>query len=182
MALLNIFMLLSEQYRRLLEHEHSTTPWGVTGWHHAPQVLKLAEVWDARTLLDYGAGRGSLGHWFDKNAPHALERREYEPGIARLSADPQPADMVACIDVMEHIETECVISVLDHIQSLAIKCVYFNISCRLAGRKLRDGRNAHLTVQAPEWWLEHLTSRWQEHYYSLDTERQAFNWFGLFRA
>jgi hypothetical protein len=173
--------LLSEEYRRVLEIEHANTPWGVTGWHHAPYIYGLLTKLDLRTMLDYGAGRGSLGHWFDKNDTAQIQRREYEPGIPKLGAEPQPAQLVACIDVMEHVEPDCVDSVLDHIQGLSTACVYFNISCRPAGRILSNGHNAHLSIQEPEWWRSKLCDRWQEQNFMLDQERQAFNWVGLVR-
>lgn len=174
--------LISENYQKLLEHEHSSEPWGTVGWRLAPRVHELIVQEQIRTMLDYGAGRGSLGHWFDKNAPTLIERREYEPGIPRLSSDPLPAELVACIDVMEHVEPEFVESVLDHIQSLAQRWVYFNISLRPAARILQDGRNAHLTIKPLEWWQDQLCSRWNEHSISVDSHTQSFNWAGSFRA
>lgn len=174
--------LLSEEYRRVLEIEHASKPWGVTGWNHAPYLHGLIPGLSVTSMLDYGAGRGSLGHWFDKNDTTGIVRREYEPGIPKLAGAPLPADLVVCIDVMEHVEEDCVDSVLDHIQSLAGKCVYFNISCRLAGRILSDGRNAHVTVRPSDWWCEKLKSRWDERDFIPDPERQSFNWLGLVRA
>jgi hypothetical protein len=175
--------LLSEQYRRVLEHEHGTTGWGVTGWKHAPRVHDLAVAQGVQSLLDYGAGRGSLGHWFDQHAPETvIERREYEPGIARLSTEPQPAELVVCVDVMEHIEPDCMDAVLDHIQSLATRCVYFNISCRPAGRILSDGRNAHLVVKPQSWWRKQLAQRWEELEFHPNEKIQDLNWIGLVRS
>lgn len=173
--------LLSEEYRRVLEIEHSRSEWGVTGWGHAPAVHKIMQAQGLTTLLDYGSGFGRLGHWFAKNAGH-IDLREYEPGIPKRAGAPQAAQMVACIDVMEHVEPDCVEAVLDHIQSLAQHRVYFNISLRLAGRKLSDGRNAHLTIQPLEWWCDHLKKRWKQKDIVVDDERKAFNWIGSLRA
>lgn len=173
--------LLSERYRKVLEHEHAHSEWGVTGWGHAPHVHAIMVQEGLSTLLDYGSGQGKLGHWFAKNAPR-VDLREYEPGIPKRAALPIPAEIVACIDVMEHIEPECVIDVLDHIQSLAQHRVYFNISMRLAGRILNDGRNAHLTIQPYEWWTALLKERWNETKFSLARDGNSFNWAGSFRT
>ena len=170
--------LLSEEYRRVLETEHSTTEWGVVGWKQAPQIHQLITDHQIQTLLDYGAGRGSLGHWFAKHAPHLVDLREYEPGIPRLASDPKSAELVACIDVMEHIEPHCVTAVLDHIHSLAQRWVWFNISLRPAARTLSDGRNAHLTVESCEWWIAQLCARWEQHSIAQDTKLQSFTWIG----
>jgi hypothetical protein len=174
--------LLSEEYRRVLETEHTSSDWGVVGWKQAPSVYELVEREHILTLLDYGAGRGSLGHWFDQHAPNQLDLREYEPGIVSRSADPDPAELVTCIDVMEHVEPDCVVAVLDHIQELAQRWVYFNISLRPAVRILSDGRNAHLTIESIEWWQQQLQARWQEASLTLNQKNNSFNWLGSVRA
>ena len=174
-------MYLTNKYRRVLEKEHARSEWGLTGWGHAPFVYKIMEQDGLLSLLDYGAGQGKLGHWFDKNAPH-VDLRQYEPGIPKLAALPQPAEMVACIDVMEHVEPQCVVAVLDHIQILAQRRVYFNISLRLAGRILNDGRNAHLTIETHDWWRALLRERWDETEFHLGDDKTKFNWAGSVRA
>ena len=40
----------------------------------------------------------------------------------------------------------------------AKKFVFFAISTRAAKKTLPDGRNAHLTVQSPDWWQGFVTS------------------------
>lgn len=174
-------MNLSQQYRAVLEQEHAESAWGVTGWTHAPYVYKIMVQEGLTTLLDYGCGQGKLGHWFAKYADQ-VDLRQYEPGIAQLAADPKPAHMVACVDVMEHVEPKCVVHVLDHIQSLAQHRVYFNISMRPAGRILNDGRNAHLTIQSQKWWTALLRKRWNETDVVTDTDRDSFNWSGSVRT
>lgn len=174
-------MNLSEQYRAVLEQEHAESAWGVTGWCYAPQVYNIIKQEGLNTLLDYGCGQGKLGHWFAKNAPQ-VNLQEYEPGIPRLAVIPSPAEIVACIDVMEHVEPECVVDVLDHIQSLAQRRVYFNISMRPAGRILNDGRNAHLTIRPQKWWTALLKERWNETDFFLDRDRKSFNWAGSVRT
>ena len=83
---------------------------------------------------------------------------------------------------MEHIEPECVVDVLDHIQSLAQRRVYFNISMRLAGRILNDGRNEHLTIQPQKWWTALLKERWDENNFFLARDGNSFNWAGSVRT
>jgi hypothetical protein len=173
--------LLSEQYRKVLEHEHARSEWGLTGWVHAPHVHKIMAQESLTTLLDYGSGQGKLGHWFAENAPN-IDLHQYEPGIPKRAAMPKSAEIVACIDVMEHIEPDCVIAVLDHIQSLAQHRVYFNISTSLAGRILNDGRNAHLTIHPHAWWTALLKERWNETNLSLARDGNSFNWAGSVRT
>jgi 2-polyprenyl-3-methyl-5-hydroxy-6-metoxy-1,4-benzoquinol methylase len=174
-------MNLSEQYRKVLEKEHASSEWGVTGHLLASQVHQIMTLEGLNTLLDYGCGQGKLGQWFAKNAPQ-MDLREYEPGIPRRAAMPDPAQIVACIDVMEHVEPEYVVNVLDHIQKLAQHRVYFNISTCLAGRILNDGRNAHLTIKPHKWWIALLRERWDETNFFLARDGKGFNWAGSVRT
>jgi hypothetical protein len=67
--------------------------------------------------------------------------------------------MVACIDVLEHIEPDCLDDVLDHLKHLTGKIGFFTVSCIPAKKTLPDGRNAHLIQESPEWWLPKITDR-----------------------
>jgi hypothetical protein len=127
------------------------------------------------TLLDYGCGQGLLAEWFNQQQS-TIQLQEYEPGRPHLAHMPKPAELVACVDVMEHVEPECVIAVLDHIQQLSQRMVYFNISLRPACRILNDGRNAHLTVCSQQWWLDLLCARWSQ--VEINPGPDSFDWLG----
>jgi 2-polyprenyl-3-methyl-5-hydroxy-6-metoxy-1,4-benzoquinol methylase len=76
---------------------------------------------------------------------------------------PKPSDVVVCTDVLEHIEPEKLDAVLDHILRLTGYFAHLVISTRPANAVLPDGRNAHLIVETPDWWLEKILAnpRWQ---------------------
>ena len=68
---------------------------------------------------------------------------------------------------MEHIEPALLDNVLADLYRVTKVRGYFTISCRLAAKVLRDGRNAHLIVEPQEWWKEQL-EKWfviQQYYY-----------------
>ncbi len=140
-------MLISEEYRRqnVLMHERT---YGVCGRVYIPLAINIYLNHDCDDILDYGSGKGAVS----ERCPN-LNIRNYDPAIPEFSADPSPADMVICLDVMEHIEPECLEDVLKHISSLMKKVGLFNISLRKARKNLPDGRNTHLIVEEPEWWL-----------------------------
>ena len=167
--------MLSEQYRAQLEQIHSKDLWGVVGWTKGERVHKIMQTHSYTTLLDYGAGHGSLARWFYKhNIP--VDLREYEPGRPEAAHQPEPAQLVVCLDVMEHVEPEYVDTVLDHIHSLAQCMVYFNIALQPAGRLLPDGRNAHLTIESADWWKRKLRKRWRLH--KTHSDDRKLEWFG----
>jgi 2-polyprenyl-3-methyl-5-hydroxy-6-metoxy-1,4-benzoquinol methylase len=105
--------------------------------------------------LDYGCGQGALGRALNQ------EISEYDPAIAGKDSSPQPADLVICTDVLEHIEPECLESVLDHLKSLTKEALFAVISTRPAKKTLADGRNAHLIIEPWSFWEEKLARRFR---------------------
>ena len=119
---------------------------GASSAHWVTTVKELCERLDTIDVLDYGCGKGKLA----ANLPFHIH--QYDPAIVKHSKEPKPADIVVCTDVMEHIEPECLISVLKHLKSLTKKACFFAIATRPAKKHLPDGRNAHLIIQNANWW------------------------------
>jgi hypothetical protein len=107
-------------------------------------------------------------------ADHKLQYQAYDPGVPRFSKDPVPAQMVACIDVLEHIEPEYLDTVLDHLRSLAEGVVFLSIDTGPAQKVLSDGRNAHLIQQPMSWWLPKIFERWEVQTVQLASESGFF--------
>ena len=85
--------------------------------------------------------------------------QDYDPAIPGKDAPPGPADLVVCTDVLEHVEPEHLDAVLDDLQRLAKKSLFLLIATRPASKALPDGRNAHLTIEPPKWWIPKLMER-----------------------
>jgi hypothetical protein len=144
--------LITPEYAALNAELHQRRPdYGTSGHKWAPAVIDLLHSTGSRTVLDYGAGKGTLGQ-----ALMGVDVREYDPAIRGKDAPPKPAHVVVCGDVMEHVEPECTDDVLAHACNLAERAVLFVISTREGGKLLADGRPAHINVQPPEWWWEKL--------------------------
>lgn len=151
-------MLISDTYRAMNSELHKTNPdygRGLLGKAHYKHIEFLAKKMDAASILDYGCGKGRFG----QTMPHLLVKN-YDPAMEEYSAAPEPADLVVCLDVLEHIEPECLDDVLDDILRLSLRGTFLVISTRAAGKTLPDGRNAHLIQKPPQWWLEKIFSRW----------------------
>lgn len=148
-------MLISKEYVEQNRRLHEERPdYGKGGHRWADTVMGVADKENIRHVLDYGAGKGTLA----KSLP-VLEVAEYDPAIPGKDAEPSPADMVVCTDVLEHVEPDMLNNVLNHIQSLARRVVILAVATRPAVKNLPDGRNAHLIVEPVEWWLPHLMER-----------------------
>jgi hypothetical protein len=158
-------MLITPEYRALNAKLHQRAPlYGTSGHKHAEQVRQLAQALGAPrknvTVLDYGCGKGTLGaalHFSDRG----FYLFEYDPAIPGKDTPPEPADLVVCGDVLEHIEPECLDAVLDDLQRLTKRFVLLTVATRAAQRTLPDGRNTHLIVEDADWWLPKLLARWR---------------------
>lgn len=128
-------------------------PWGVSGQKYAEQVKEFYHFLKCESLLDYGCGQQTLKKTLGKIDP-SIPCSGYDPGIPGKAVMPKPADLVTCTDVMEHVERDKVDLVLNHIFSLAHKGVYFSIACGGSKETLTDGRDAHLVIEKPGWWVK----------------------------
>jgi 6-hydroxymethylpterin diphosphokinase MptE-like len=143
-------MLISPDYLELQKALHAAGRYGISSGHWADAVRGVKEREHCADILDYGCRQGQLRQALGDCV------REYDPAIAGKDQDPEPADLVVCTDVLEHIEPDCLDDVLLHLRTKVKKRLVFAISLRPAGKTLADGRNAHLIVESAEWWLERL--------------------------
>jgi hypothetical protein len=151
--------LITDSYRKEQEILHSRGNYGTASLAFGGVVSDLCNRLNILSVLDYGCG--SMCNLSNVLRPdHSVEYRCYDPGVEAFSADPEPADLVCCIDVLEHIEPDLLENVLDHLQSLSPKWAYLTVHTGPARKTLSDGRNAHLIQKPPIWWLEKLYARW----------------------
>lgn len=122
----------------------------------------MVDLMEIDHLLDYGAGH-NLSLRENLKPERNIKYQAYDPGVPELADDPVPAEMVVCIDVLEHIEPECLEDVLDHLEELTEKVLFATIHTGPAGKKLPDGRNAHLIQKAYDWWLPKFVERFVLH-------------------
>lgn len=158
---INHGQLISADYQAQQQRLHETTEYGTAAKHYGAFVTQIVENLQVSHLLDYGCGsRMSLLKTLKPK--QALKYQGYDPGagVPELATAPIPAQMVCCIDVLEHIEPEYLDNVLDHLASLTEACAFLTIHTGPAQKILPDGRNAHLTQQPIEWWLPKIVSRW----------------------
>lgn len=155
-------MLITERYKEINRELHKNIHFGRGGggWYKsAQQLMVLAESED---LLDYGCGKGTL------NQKLKQEIKEYDPAIDGKDSPPEPADVVMCCDVLEHIEPKCLFDVLNDLARVVKKYGFFTIATRPARKTLPDGRNAHLIVKDAQWWLDQLTEHFTIRHIELD--------------
>lgn len=154
--------LLSPDYRALMERAHREMDWGGSGHKQADAVAAFADEVGAEAILDYGCGQGYLAKALAERTP---PRRvtNYDPGIPGKNGLPKPSHLVVASDVLEHVEPEKLHSVLHHIHCLADRWAYVVVATRPANKTLPDGRNAHLLIQPPQWWIDKVDAAGWQH-------------------
>lgn len=147
--------LISDAYRALNAELHATNPnyGNGAGDRALLRTQALIDQYKTTDVLDYGCGKATLKDSF----PFI---RCYDPAFPEYSAMPEPADIVICRDVMEHVEQDCIDDVLDHIKSLTKRVAYFVIVFAPSNQYLPDGRNTHISIYPREWWMKKLRARW----------------------
>lgn len=159
--------LISPEYRRQQEEMHKNPDYGTASEVFAEQVAKIVNAYGVQMLLDYGAGKGALARTISagKMVDHPLKIQQYDPAIPEMASDPEPCEMVVCLDVLEHIEPNLIENVLDDLKRVTQFIGFFTVATEEAMKTLPDGRNAHLIVEGPEWWLPKFLERFELHTY-----------------
>jgi 6-hydroxymethylpterin diphosphokinase MptE-like protein/methyltransferase family protein len=143
-------LLLSETYREQNRRLHeSRSDYGTSGDKWAAIILQAITEGDYKSILDYGSGKGRLAEALARSG-HAVA--EYDPAILGKDAPPEPAELVICGDVLEHIEPECLDEVIADLRRLAKRKLIVIIDMLPSDKLLPDGRNTHLIVEDAAWW------------------------------
>jgi hypothetical protein len=150
--------LITTEYAALnRQHHQDRSYFGAGANHYVDIVRELSEMLGTRDILDYGCGKGVLAQLLGWTI------KEYDPAIPEKSAPAIPADIVVCVSVLEHVETECLDVVLEDLRRVTLKAGFFVIPHNPAVDTLADGRNAHATVENLGWWENKLSQRFQIH-------------------
>lgn len=143
-------------------------------------VSQIIERMQVTHLLDYGCG-SQVNLAKHLKVKSKLTYQAYDPGVPRFSKAPLPAQMVACIDVLEHIEPDFLESVLNDLERLTEGVLFATVDMAPAVKTLSDGRNAHLIQQPMPWWLPKFWERWDLQTVQVTSEH-SFMVVGLAKA
>lgn len=149
-------MLITPEYLAEQQRLHQNARYGAASKKFSAQVARVIAERQPRSVLDYGAGkcalRAALG-----DMVAGVRFAEYDPAIPAIADMPEGVfDLVVCIDVLEHIEPDCLHAVLASLKAKARALVLATIHTGPAGKTLSDGRNAHLIQRPIKWWVRAL--------------------------
>jgi 2-polyprenyl-3-methyl-5-hydroxy-6-metoxy-1,4-benzoquinol methylase len=144
-------MLFTPEYAAEQQRIHDEQPaYGSRGYYWAYLVAGIAQLENCKSILDYGCGKGTIGKSFRQSGLNIVV--DYDPAIKGKNSPAVSADLVVCVDVMEHIEPDCLKSVLADLARVSRKILFVAISTIPSKRTMSDGRNTHLIVKGDGWW------------------------------
>ena len=152
--------IISENYLTLQKELHKNPNYGVASIKFAPNVKKIFEDAKLSSISDYGAGKMNLKKTLNSLGLKNFEYFPYDPAFPDYGP-PKEADLVCCIDVLEHVEENFLDNVLDDLKKITKKFGFFTIHTGPAAKILKDGRNAHLIQKPPSWWLPKMCDRFE---------------------
>ena len=148
--------LISESYRRLNAQLHSDTnvKYGYKGHQQADEVQRLAKERGCADILDYGAGKRTLEAAMKERGTNI---RSYDPAIDEIAGEPEPADLVVCSDVLEHIEPSKLQAVVAHLRKVTRQWLFLRVcTVPCTSKTLPDGSDPHRIVKPLHWWRDAL--------------------------
>lgn len=110
-----------------------------------------------QSILDFGCARGNLINLLKKDFPNIIIEG-YDPGIDEFSI--LPSGQYECLisnDVLEHVEIKYLEETLKTIDNYFTDSAWIIIACYPAKKILPDGRNAHLIIKSPIWWMNKIS-------------------------
>ena len=132
----------------------------------AARIKALIAKTGARSILDYGCGKGNLYRapafvegvraWNGIREYWGVEHiRCYDPGYLPYAELPGGSfDGVVCTDVLEHCPAEDMAWIVGELFGYAERFVLANVACYPAGKSLPNGENAHCTIRPAPFWKE----------------------------
>lgn len=175
-------MEISKSYADQLKQMHSGQGKKIGyGIEPPKKLVEIISKYSPKTILDYGCGSGAMMRTISKIYPN-IKMLGYDPGVEQYSQFPGTVDLIYSTDVLEHIEPVALETTLKKLWNTS-EIHYHNIACHPAKKNLPDGRNCHLIIESPDWWLEKIknttTSDWTVEYknikYSQRKNRQGIH-------
>lgn len=147
---------ISEDYLSMQKDLHNNPNYGVASLLFGSLVAELISKSGAKSVSDYGAGKRNLYVALESTGTSIDNYYPYDPVFPEYGP-PRVADLVCCIDVLEHIEAAFLDHVLLDLAGITRNLGFFSIHMGPAAKILPDGRNAHLIQKPISWWIPKLS-------------------------
>jgi hypothetical protein len=144
---------------------------------YAPLVVLFAEQYRAKSISDYGAGKCVLQKKIIELGLSGLKYYPYDPVFPHYGA-PKAADLVCCINVLEHIELIHLKPVILDLSKIIKNIGLFTIHTGSPSRRGSDIENSYLIQQPTSWWIPLFC----EHFEIIELESTAMGFWALVKG
>ena len=128
-------MLITPEYAELnRQHLQESKTFGTGAALHVEQLRDLANILGTQDILDYGCGQSRMKQLL------GWPIKEYDPCVPGKTDPPEPAEIVFCSSVLEHVEPHCLDAVLQDLRRCVKRCGFFIVPHNPALDNLPDGR------------------------------------------
>lgn len=135
------------------ELHKSNLTYGGGGIGLLPVISELIEYLNAKSVLDYGCGKGGLVRALQEKFPD-IKVCGYDPAVEEFENLPtEKFDLVVNTDVLEHIPADELPETVERIAGFS-KNVFFHLHHAPASQILENGENAHCTIWSPQQYNE----------------------------
>ncbi|BCD97536.1 class I SAM-dependent methyltransferase [Marinagarivorans cellulosilyticus] len=165
--------VISDEYLALQVEMHKNPNYGVASLGYAPIVADYFETNKLESVADYGAGKCNLRKGLIAAGVKNFDYFPYDPAFPDYGSF-RSADLVCCIDVLEHIEDPCLDNVLTELANKMPRYGFLTVHTGPAQKVLADGRNAHLIQQPFEWWVRRMTPYFEFHHMQASEDSKGF--------
>jgi trans-aconitate methyltransferase len=147
--------LISDEYKKHLETLQKNNKFKGQLLKYDP-VKDFIKQYNPASIIEYGCAKGTLVTRIQQDFP-TITVDGYDPGVAEFDRIPDRTyDCLISNDVIEHFEPDQLEQSLEYMNTLFTKCAWLIIACYPAKKSLPDGRNAHLIIESPDWWMEKI--------------------------
>lgn len=150
--------IITDQYKQELQRLQTENKFkGLLGKYDP--INKFVQKYNPTSIIDYGCAHGRLIDQLKLDFPEIDIIEGYDPGVPRFeNIKHSTYECLISNDVIEHVEPSMLDITLEKMEMLYTKSAWLIIACYPAKKFLSDGRNAHLTIETPEWWLKKISS------------------------
>src|SRR5262245_39491048 len=108
---------ISEHYLHQQVELHKDPNYGVASLAYAGIVKNVFTSINAASISDYGAGKCNLKVGLERAGLRNFTYYPYDPAFPYYG-EPREADLVCCIDVLEHIEEDYLENVINDLEKI----------------------------------------------------------------
>ena len=115
---------ITSEYLEQQKILHQNPNYGVASLSFAPIIADFIRQTGVNSISDYGAGKKNLLLGLQRHGINPIEYYPFDPAFEEYG-EPMPADLVCCIDVLEHIEPEKLENVLLELSKITLNFGFF---------------------------------------------------------